>query len=65
MFACRVGFIGSASGERFALPGLACDDNQWAVPVSVFQAKDVVGQCMFQLECSNVASVTEHLQYFL
>ena len=56
MFACRVGFIGSASGERFALPGPACEDNRWTVPVSVFQAKDVVGRRMVQLEPSNAAS---------
>ena len=52
----RVGFIGSVSGERFALPGPARQDNRWTVPVAVFEAKHVVGRRMLQLERSNVAT---------
>ena len=56
MYAIRVGFISNASGGRFALPGPACEDNQWTVPVSVFEAKDIVGHWLVQLEPSNSAS---------
>ena len=56
MFDRRVGFIGSVSGERFALPGPAREDNRWTVDVHVFQAENVVGRRMLQLERSNVAT---------
>ena len=56
MHASRVGFISNASGERFALPGPAREDNQWTVPVSVFEANDIVDHWLVKLEPSNSAS---------
>ena len=44
MHASRVGFISNASGERFALPGPAREDNQWTVRGSAFGAQDIVGK---------------------
>lgn len=56
MYALRVGFISNASGERFAWPGAADENNRWTVPVSVFEAKNIIGHYLVQLEPSNAAS---------
>ena len=49
LYDLRVGFISNAFGGRFALPGAARGDNRWIVPVSAFEAKDLVGHCLVQL----------------
>ena len=56
MCALRVGFISNTPGERFAFPGAAHENNRWTVPVSVFEAKNIIARCLVQLEPSNTAS---------
>ena len=46
----RVGFIGNASGERFAWLVAGCAHNQWTVPVAAFDAQDIVGKLLVKLE---------------
>ena len=45
----HVGFISNASGERFALPEAARADNEWKVPVSVFEVRYISGQMLVKL----------------
>ena len=55
----RVGFIGNASGERFALPGPASAENQWTVRVAAFQVQDIVGKLMVKLKATSSGNAFE------